>query len=97
MRAILDQMNQQPNVSHLMDILIYLREGSQRLDAEVVAATGISLDDVRAALAILSRRGDISVCHTTRFTDGTKIEGMLCRANGLERKTAVSSRKNVKP
>lgn len=96
MRATLDQMNQQPNVSHLMDILIYLREGSQRLDAEIVAATGISLDDVRAALAIRSRRGD-SVCYTTRFTDGTKIEGMLCRANGLERKTAVSRRKNVKP
>jgi transcription initiation factor IIE alpha subunit len=97
MRATLDPMNQQPNVSHLMDILIYLREGSQRLDAEIVAATGISLDDVRAALAILSRRGDISVCHTTRFTGGMKTEGMLCRANGLERTTAVSRRKNVKP
>ena len=51
-------MNQQPSVSHLRDILIYLREGSQRLDTEIgrgdryLACTTCAL-----ALAILSAQG----------------------------------------
>ena len=90
-------MSQQQNVNHLRDILIYLREGGQRLDTEIGTATGIALADVRAALETLSSQGDVVMCHTTRFAEGRKIEGLLCRATGLERKTPASKMQKVKP
>jgi len=37
---------------------------------------------VRLYLSELSKRGDIIACHTTRFTNGKKVEGMLCRVAG---------------
>jgi transcription initiation factor IIE alpha subunit len=60
----------------------YLKDRGEQLDAEIAAATRIPLADVRAHLSELTRRGDIIACHTTRYVNGKKIEGMLCRIAG---------------
>ena len=66
----------------MQDILQYLKENGERLDSELASETGVSLEDVCLRLAELSDRGDVIMCRTTRFTDGRKIEGMLCRVSG---------------
>ena len=60
----------------------YLKGRGEQLDAEIAAATRIPLPDVRLYLSELSKRGDIIACHSTRFVEGKKIEGMLCRIAG---------------
>ncbi len=60
----------------------YLKDRGEQLDSEIAAATRIPLEDVRVYLAELSKRGDIIACHTTRFSNGKKVEGMLCRVAG---------------
>jgi transcription initiation factor IIE alpha subunit len=60
----------------------YLKDRGEQLDAEIAAATRIPLADVRVHLSELTRRGDIIACHTTRYVNGKKIEGMLCRIAG---------------
>ncbi len=60
----------------------YLKDRGEQLDSEIAAATRIPLEDVRRHLSELSKRGDIIACHTTRFINGKKIEGMLCRVAG---------------
>ena len=66
----------------MQEILQYLKEHGERLDTEIVAETGISLESVCLGLSELSARGDVIMCRTTRFVDGEKIEGMLCRVSG---------------
>jgi DNA-binding Lrp family transcriptional regulator len=63
-------------------ILDYLKKHGQRLDSEISAATGISLQKVRASLSDLSARGEILSCTVTRFPNGHPVEGMLCRVAG---------------
>ncbi len=67
---------------HSALILQYLRKHGQRLDAEIAEGTGIPLAKVRASLADLSARGEISQCSVTRFEGTEKIEGALCRVAG---------------
>lgn len=64
-------------------ILKYLKEQGEQLDSEIAAATRIPLADVRLYLEELSKKGDIIMCHSTRFLNGKKIEGMLCRVAGF--------------
>ncbi|MBK5964327.1 transcriptional regulator [Thiocystis minor] len=64
------------------EILNCLRNLGQQMDSEIAAATGIPLADVRRRLLELSTKGGIMTCRATRFIDGQKIEGMLCRAIG---------------
>lgn len=66
----------------MQEILQYLKEHGERLDTEIVAETGISLESVCLGLSELSARGDVIMCRTTRYLDGEKIEGMLCRVSG---------------
>ncbi len=66
----------------MQEILKYLRAHGQRLDSEIAAGTGIPLAKVRRALCDLSSRGEISKCSVTRFSDGEKVEGLLCRIAG---------------
>jgi transcription initiation factor IIE alpha subunit len=66
----------------LQEILKYLKEHGERLDAEIAAATGVSLEKVSLYLAELSDRGEVIMCRTTRFNEGSKTEGMLCRVSG---------------
>lgn len=66
----------------MQEILKYLKDHGERLDSEIAAETGISLENVCLSLSELSAKGDVIMCRTTRFTDGTKVEGMLCRVAG---------------
>lgn len=63
-------------------ILQYLKEHGERLDSEIASETGISLEKVCLGLAELSAKGDVIMCRSTRYTEGKKIEGMLCRVSG---------------
>ncbi len=76
----------------MKEIFNYLKQKGERLDTEIAAATGIPLADVRVHLSELSRIGDVIMCHTTRYIDGKKIEGMLCRVAGFT-PTAAPGRK----
>lgn len=66
----------------MQEIMQYLKENGQRFDSEIAAATGISLAKVRRSISDLSARGEISKCSVTRFNNGEKIEGVLCRVAG---------------
>lgn len=67
----------------MQKILKHVKERGEQLDAEIAAATRIPLVDVRLYLSELSKRGDVIVCHSTRFIKGQKSEGMLCRIAGF--------------
>jgi hypothetical protein len=69
-------------VIDLQDILQYLKDHGERLDAEIAAETGIPLESVCLRLSELSAQGEVIMCRTTRFIDGDRIEGMLCRVAG---------------
>lgn len=66
----------------MQQILNYLRTRGERLDAEIATDTGISLENVRQGVARLSAQGEVIVCQSTRFKDGRKTEGWLCRIAG---------------
>jgi hypothetical protein len=42
----------------------------------------MSLAKVSRSVSDLSAKGEVIMCRLTRFTDGKKIEGMLCRVSG---------------
>ena len=65
------------------DILQYLKAHGERLDTDIAEATGHTLAKVRAQLAELASRGEIMVCHSTKFEKGKKIEGISCRVAGF--------------
>ncbi|NNM69718.1 MAG: winged helix-turn-helix domain-containing protein [Gallionella sp.] len=64
-------------------ILQYLKNNGERLDAEIAQAAGISLSKTRAYLAELAAKGEIMAYHSTRFEDGEKTEGIRCRLAGF--------------
>lgn len=66
----------------MQDILQYLKDHGERLDADIAAGTGISLENVRQRLTELSAKGEVIMCRTTRYNEGKKVEGMLCRVAG---------------
>ena len=67
----------------MQEILQYLKDHGEQLDSKLAAAMGASLESVCRSLLALSDKGDVIMCRSTRFTDGRKIEGMLCRASGF--------------
>jgi hypothetical protein len=66
----------------MQEIMQYLKLHGELLDSEIASGTGISLARVSRSVSDLSARGEVIMCHLTRFTDGKKIEGMLCRVSG---------------
>ncbi|MDT3705909.1 MAG: ArsR family transcriptional regulator [Thiobacillus sp.] len=66
----------------MQEIHAYLKSRGEQLDAEIAAATRIPLEDVRVYLSEMTKRGDIIACHSTRFVNGKKIEGISCRLSG---------------
>ena len=66
----------------MQKIHAYLKTRGEQLDSEIAVATRIPLEDVRVYLSEMTKRGDIIACHSTRFINGKKIEGMLCRVSG---------------
>ena len=53
-------------------ILDYLKNHGERLDTEIAAATGMSVENVRTAVSALSAKGDVMVCRSIRFRDGKR-------------------------
>lgn len=66
----------------MQQIHTYLKSRGEQLDSEIAAATRIPLEEVRVHLSEMAKKGDIIACHSTRFINGRKIEGMLCRVSG---------------
>jgi len=64
------------------EILQYLKTHGERLDSEIALATGTSLAKVRIRLLELSAKREIMTCHSIRFENGKKIEGIRCRLTG---------------
>lgn len=66
----------------MREILQYLKLNGERLDSEIAAATGLSIDAVRSGVTALSASGDVIACRSIRYKDGKPIDGMLCRMSG---------------
>jgi 3-phosphoglycerate kinase len=67
----------------LREILEYLKTGGERLDSEIAAATGMSVENVRQRVSKLSATGEVIVCQSIRFDDeGKRSERLLCRIAG---------------
>jgi predicted ArsR family transcriptional regulator len=66
----------------LNDILHCLKKYGERLDSEIAEEMGIPLATVRERLAGLAATGAVVTCNLTRFADGQRIEGWLCRVSG---------------
>lgn len=71
-----------PGLPEVMDVLGCLRKHGERLDSEIAEETGIPLATVRQRLAGLAAAGAVVTCNLTRFEDGKRIEGWLCRVSG---------------
>jgi hypothetical protein len=67
----------------MKEILQYLKTHGERLDSEIAEAVGLSLANVRLRLSDLAAKGEVMVCHSTRFEQGKKIEGIKCRLAGF--------------
>jgi DeoR/GlpR family transcriptional regulator of sugar metabolism len=70
-------------MTNMKEILLYLKTHGEQLDTEIAAAVGISLANVRLQLAKLAAQGEVMVCHSIRFDNGKKIEGIKCRLAGF--------------
>jgi DNA-binding Lrp family transcriptional regulator len=66
----------------LQKIVDYLKKNGEKLDAEIAAALGMSLEKTLLQLTELAAKGDVIMCRTTRYLDDKKVEGMLCRVAG---------------
>ena len=66
----------------MQEILKYLKDRGEQLDSEIAAAMGMPLESVRRHVSALSARGEVMTCQSTRFSDGKKVEGLLCRIAG---------------
>ena len=66
----------------MKEILQYLKKHGEQLDTEIAKAVGISLAKVRLHLSELAAKGEVMACHSIRFKNGKKIEGIRCRLAG---------------
>lgn len=78
-------------------ILEHLNRQGERLDSDIAKATGIPLKDVRRIVTDLSAKGAIMTCHSVRFVDGKRVEGMLCRVSGYIPPAAPGRKPKAKP
>jgi DNA-binding Lrp family transcriptional regulator len=66
----------------LQKIVDYLKKNGEKLDAEIAAGLGMSLEKTLLQLTELAAKGEVIMCRTTRYLDDKKVEGMLCRVAG---------------
>ena len=66
----------------MQEILQFLKKHGESLDAEIAAATNLSITKVRLHLSELAARKEIVMCHSIRFDRSKKVEGMTCRLAG---------------
>ncbi|HCI53318.1 MAG TPA: transcriptional regulator [Gallionella sp.] len=69
-------------------ILLHLKKHGEKLDTEIADAIGIPLATAQIHLAELTAKGKVMSCHVTRFIEGKKIEGVVCRLAGYTPPTA---------
>ena len=67
----------------MADILEYLKQHGETMDADIARAMNIPLEKVRGRLLELSQSGDVMLCHTTRFHASVRTEGWSCRPCGI--------------
>ena len=67
----------------MKEILQYLKMHGERFDKEIAEATGIPLAKVRLHLSELADKREIMACHSIRFEQGKKVEGIRCRLAGF--------------
>jgi predicted ArsR family transcriptional regulator len=63
-------------------ILQYLQKHGEQLDYQIADVIGAPLATTRHHLIELTTSGKIISCHLTRFTEGEKTEGLVCRLAG---------------
>ena len=73
----------------------YLKANGEKLDTEIAEALGLSIEIARHHLSELVTRGDIMSCHTIRFVDGEKFEGMTYRIAGFIPKAKTGAKSKV--
>jgi hypothetical protein len=73
----------------------YLKSNGEKLDTEIADALGLSLNLARQHLSELVTRGEIMSCHTIRFVDGEKFEGMTYRIAGFIPKNKPGAKSKV--
>jgi transcription initiation factor IIE alpha subunit len=78
----------------LPEILKHLKKHGECLDSDIVKATGVSLDDVRATVTQLMAAGEVITCKLTTFRNGKPTEGWLCRVSGYIPPAAPGRKKN---
>jgi len=66
----------------LIDILHCLKKHGERLDSDIAKEMGMPLATVRQRLADLAATGAVVTCNLTRFENGKRTEGWLCRVSG---------------
>jgi len=65
------------------EILKYLKNHGEKLDAEIAEGVGLPLSKTRLYLAELAAKNEVVLCESIRFEKGKKIEGILCRVSGF--------------
>lgn len=65
-----------------IETLQCLKKYGQRLDTEIALEMGIPVATVRRRVANLAATGAVITCNVTRFENGKKYEGWLCRVSG---------------
>jgi DNA-binding IclR family transcriptional regulator len=80
------------------EILQYLKTHGESLDTKIAEATGIPLSKTRLHLAELTAKREVMSCHSIRFENGKKIEGISCRLTGfvLKAKPGAKSKSQLK-
>lgn len=73
----------------------YLKANGEKRDVEIAEALGLSLNVARQHLSELVTRDEIMSCHSIRFADGKKIEGMTYRIAGFIPKNKPGAKSKV--
>ena len=67
----------------LTEVLDLLKKHGERLDSEIAEEIGIPLETVRQRLSRLAATGLVVTCNLTRYKDGERVDGWLCRISGF--------------
>jgi DNA-binding Lrp family transcriptional regulator len=63
-------------------ILDYLKKHGERSDADIAAATGISLAELQRNLTELKAKNQIMLCESIKYVKGNEVKATLCRVSG---------------
>jgi predicted ArsR family transcriptional regulator len=66
----------------LTEVLDLLKKHGERLDSKIAEEIGIPLETVRQRLSRLAA-GLVVTCNFTRYKDGERVDGRLCRISGF--------------